>query len=45
MVLIVVPHSARSLNKLMPMRDPAEKPSMVARVNAPSVALSPRNSC
>ena len=45
MVLIVVPHSARSLKMLMPMRDPAEKPSMVARANAPLVALSPRNSC
>ena len=45
MVLIVVPFSASSLNMLMPMRDPAEKPSMSARANAPLVALSPKQSC
>ena len=43
-VLIAVPHSARSRKMHMPMRDPAEKPSIETKVEAPSRALSPINS-
>ena len=45
MVLIALPHSARSLKMDMPISDPAENPSMEARENAPSSVLSPKNSC